>query len=265
MNTTERGPITRKRDISRLQSLAAWLMLIGSGLAGWLPAQSQELPVAAGKIAPVTVTLADGARLGCTIALPGKFRMDGPPAPLIISLHFGWRGQLPPQFGRGLLEQLIQPAFGKLGAILAAPDCPGDGWTDARGEAAVLQLLQFLKKAYPVDPRRVALAGYSLGGIGTWYLIARHPDLFSAGIVVSGATRPEWAAAITAVPLYVIHSRADTVLSYASLAPIVAETRRQNPGLVFVTVDGTTHYDTRGFLEPLRKAAPWLKKIWKPK
>ena len=38
-----------------------------------------------------------------------------------------------------------------------------------------------MPKEYSIDPQRIYLTGLSMGGYGTWDLLARKPDLFAAG------------------------------------------------------------------------------------
>ncbi|MCA9537030.1 MAG: alpha/beta fold hydrolase [Myxococcales bacterium] len=46
--------------------------------------------------------------------------------------------------------------------------------------------LRALRARHPVDPERIYLAGFSLGGDTSWALLARHPDVYR-GAVVLGA------------------------------------------------------------------------------
>ena len=38
--------------------------------------------------------------------------------------------------------------------------------------------------------------------------------------------------------------------------------QKQGHEVTFVALDGVTHYDAGGFIEPLRAAVPWLGSVW---
>lgn len=50
----------------------------------------------------------------------------------------------------------------------APPDSLGGDWTTAQNGAAVVWLTRAIMKRYAVDPGKVVLSGYSMGGVGTW-------------------------------------------------------------------------------------------------
>ena len=128
--------------------------------------------------------LRDGSILRYTVSLPGTKRDAA--APLVLALHYG--GEVTPYYGKGYLQLLAAPAFQDLKAVILAPDCPGRGWTDPKSEAAVLELIEFAAKTLSIDQSQVIVTGFSMGGIGTWYLSGRHPDIFCAAVPV--AARP---------------------------------------------------------------------------
>jgi predicted esterase len=74
----------------------------------------------------------------------------------------------------------------RLGAFLAIPF--GRSNTDflGPGEVDVLDVLKEMKRLYPIDPDRVYLYGYSMGGMGVYSLGGHYPDLWAAGIVIAG-------------------------------------------------------------------------------
>lgn len=47
-------------------------------------------------------------------------------------------------------------------------------------------LIDFISNKYSVDSRKIIITGFSLGGDGVWSMIETYPDLFAAGVVVSG-------------------------------------------------------------------------------
>ncbi|HVY09938.1 MAG TPA: prolyl oligopeptidase family serine peptidase [Mycobacteriales bacterium] len=49
------------------------------------------------------------------------------------------------------------------------------------------QVWHAVAKAFPLDPERTVLSGYSMGGLGTNALAVAHPDLFAKAVTLAGA------------------------------------------------------------------------------
>ena len=200
----------------------------------------------------------DNGTLRYTISIP-KDGAKKSAAPLIIALHYG--GEVTPFYGRGMIDSLVGPAFAELGAIIIAPDSLGGDWTQSKNEQAVLFLIDSACASYNIDAKKVLLTGFSMGGIGTWFIASRHQDRFSAAIPIAGgppAREVKWE-----IPLYVIHSRADTVLRLEPTRQYVDQAKAKGANIELVILDGITHYDTGRFAKPLKEAVPWIKKVWK--
>jgi predicted peptidase len=195
-----------------------------------------------------------------TLSVPSGYSPDTP-APLVVALHYS--GPVTPFFGGGMLRTLVEPALRSLNAVMVAPDCPAGRWDDPMSEAAVLDLIREIRQEYAIDPRRIILTGYSLGGMGTWYLAARHPDLFCAAIPMASRTDATTAERARSVPLYVIHSAADQLLPVEQMRALVESLRRQGVRVEYVELAGVDHYDVSAFIEPLRAAAAWLERRWR--
>jgi pimeloyl-ACP methyl ester carboxylesterase len=182
----------------------------------------------------------------------------GQRVPLILALHYGGS----PTFGKGAtyLKILAEPGFRDLGALILAPDCPGQGWTDPRSEAAVLALLDHAMRTWPVDPERTAVTGYSMGAMGAWHLAQEHPEKFRAAISVSGAPVREMPVTI---PVYAILSDHDEIIDGEPLRRAVKAMRRAGvEARLIMLPDGPSHYRFADFVLPLRRSMKWLKKVW---
>ncbi|MBN2430644.1 MAG: dienelactone hydrolase family protein [Acidobacteria bacterium] len=201
----------------------------------------------------------EGPSLPVTLSVPEGYSPDRP-APLVVALHY--RGPVTPFFGGGMLRELVEPGLRSLNAVMVAPDCPTDRWNDPVSEAAVLELITDVRAAYAVDSEKIILTGYSLGGIGTWYLAARHPGLFCAAIPMASGTNAATVQQIRDIPLYVIHSTADKLLTIHKIRGFVEELRRRGVSVEFREVPGVDHFDVTAFVEPLRDAGGWLRRRW---
>jgi pimeloyl-ACP methyl ester carboxylesterase len=61
-----------------------------------------------------------------------------------------------------------------------------DTWNTVHGERFVLTLLEIAKTQHEIDPDRVYVAGFSMGGTGSWFFAGRHPDLFAGAVPGAG-------------------------------------------------------------------------------
>jgi len=197
----------------------------------------------------------DGGTLRCSLWVPPL--EDGSTVPLVVALHYG--GEVTRYYSMGFIRSLVVPGMKTLGAIIVAPDCPGNGWTDPISERSVLALTQYAIRHWPVDRRRVVVTGYSLGGIGTWFLASRHPEIFSAAVPVAG--RPVGDAEIR-VPVYAINGRRDEVIDLEPTRRVIEALRAKGARVELIVVKGPTHYQTEGFVAPLKEAVTWLRQLW---
>jgi dipeptidyl aminopeptidase/acylaminoacyl peptidase len=206
-----------------------------------------------------TMAVASDRTLRYTLALPPAFSPDRR-YPLVVALHYG--GPVTPYYGKPFLVNLILPGLGGLEALMVAPDCPSETWTEPRSEEAVLTLIRRVAEDYPVDPRRIVLTGFSLGAIGTWKLALEHPDMFSATIPISGMPPRGVVVGPAAPPFLVIHSLSDEIFPLGPLREFLTFCGERGLEVEFRPVPGLSHYGYDAFVPALREAVPWLEEIW---
>ena len=140
--------------------------------------------------------------------------------PLVVFLHgAGERGtdnkkQVEAQYGAQMWAreevQKEHPCF------IAAPQCPTDcRWTDDAVHTLVVEMIYGLLRDFPTDASRVYLTGLSMGGMGTWFLTAAHPELFAAAAPICGAAKLETARGIKSMPVWAFHAEEDPVVPAA--------------------------------------------------
>lgn len=102
--------------------------------------------------------------------------------------------------GRGLIVGLHGGGEGAGDAQSAtrffSPSCLGmypqgirlvhDTWNTVHGERFVLTLLEIARIEHEIDPDRVYVMGFSMGGTGSWFLAGRHPDQFAGASPLAG-------------------------------------------------------------------------------
>lgn len=75
-----------------------------------------------------------------------------------------------------------------------------------------LEVLGKLQKEFSIDDKRLYLTGLSMGGYGTWDLLARYPKMFAAAVPVCGGGDESMAAVMKDVPIWCFHGGADPVV-----------------------------------------------------
>jgi predicted peptidase len=202
-----------------------------------------------------------GTSIGYAISVPPTYNR-ATPVPLVLALHFGVQGGPSLFAGRDLLRILIAPALAELGAVIVAPDALGAGpWTTPQNEEAVLGLLDAVMRSYSIDPRRVIVTGFSMGGAGTWHFAGKYPDRFAAAVPVAG--RPPATATGWRVPVFAVHSRGDRVVPIGPTEARIDELKRAGVAAALFALDRPTHYQTGAHAEGVRQAVPWLRQILK--
>ncbi len=139
-------------------------------------------------------------------------------APLIAFLHgSGERGTDPALLALwGPLRYLADG--GALPAFVAAPQCPLElRWGQLLPELDAW--LDDLLARHPIDPNRVLLSGFSMGGFGAWQWALRRLDRFAALLPVAGNgfrfreyTIPENLCALRTLPIWLVHGARDEVV-----------------------------------------------------
>jgi predicted peptidase len=194
-----------------------------------------------------------------SLLLPEGYQGDTP-VPLVFALHYSGHGL--PFYGELFLTELIGPALSKLGAIMVAPDCPAKDWTCPESEAFVLNLLDFIESNYDIDPSRVLLTGFSMGGIGTWHLASKFQDRFTAALVMAAGSPEDTLTTDWTLPLYVIHAREDQLFPIANTTRAVVNLEESGVDITYRILEHTTHYETQKFIIPLQDAASWIIEHW---
>ncbi|MEU5261166.1 alpha/beta hydrolase-fold protein [Amycolatopsis sp. NPDC021455] len=147
--------------------------------------------------------------------------------PLVVTLHGG--GEVADNDMTQLTGNRIAVTFAKPErqhtnpAFVLAPQIPlprpmdgpdGTDWTDARVNAATVELIDTFAAREPVDPDRIYLVGLSSGGRGIYHLLPKYPGKFAAALPTSGWGEVSAMDKITRVPLWADHSIDDPVVPY---------------------------------------------------
>lgn len=204
--------------------------------------------------------LPDAGRVTFAISIPPKYD-PSKPTPLVLSLHPG--GERTPYYGSAFTRVVVEPGLRELGAIIIAPDCPTDGWTTPVAERAAMMLVEAALESYHIDRRRILVTGFSMGGRGTWFMAARHSDLFTAAIPMAASTGELTSDQLGTIPTYIIHSRDDEVVPYGPAEKNARELERMKKPVRFAGLSGLRHFEMVNYVDALRQGARWIADRWK--
>jgi predicted peptidase len=77
------------------------------------------------------------------------------------------------------------------------------------GSRMAVEVVEHLAQEFPIDERRIYVTGQSMGGAGTWNVIANRPDFFAAAVVCCGSASSEKGTESLKTPLWNFHGMAD--------------------------------------------------------
>lgn len=157
------------------------------------------------------------ADLPCRVLLPEPYRPDETRYPLVVSLHgSGERGQdnvAQLQNGLSVFERRTHRC------IVVAPQLEegstfGGSWYGgaSEGQQRTMALVRELAARRSVDPARIYAVGFSMGAIGLWDVLVRHPGVFAAAVLIAGDFDAEAAAPLASFPLWAVHGADDELV-----------------------------------------------------
>ncbi|MCW3016740.1 MAG: putative penicillin acylase [Solirubrobacterales bacterium] len=112
------------------------------------------------------------------------------------------------------------------GSLVATPSGRGpDGFYAGLPEADTFEVWADVARHYRLDPARSAVSGYSMGGFGTYRLLARWPDLFARGFAVVGVpgTVSDQLASLRNTPLMTWNAAGDELVNILDSEQAVAD------------------------------------------
>ena len=177
------------------------------------------------------------------------------PYPLIIALH-GLGGTEDAFFDN--YDKAFPPLAEQHGYIVAAvlgyrvdgsygwglgnpPADPTTRRTQDLSEQDVMHVLDLARKSYKIDPNRIYLMGHSMGGIGTWKLAPKYPDIWAAIAPFSGSGQPATLERIRTVPEFVVHGDNDPTVNVQGSRTMVAKAKELGIEVKYVEVPGGNH------------------------
>ncbi len=115
------------------------------------------------------------------------------------------------------------------------PDVPG------MGARMAFEIVDSLLARLPIDRGRIYVTGHSMGGAGTWHMIAQRPGFFAAAVPVCGHPAPSTARAVKDVPVWNFHGALDDVEPVTSSRVMIAALRKAGGRPLYTEYPGIGH------------------------
>jgi predicted peptidase len=163
--------------------------------------------------------------------------------------------------------------FDKYPCYVLAPQCPkGEMWstlmngkpfsaTPTRPMEMLIQLMTKITAQYPIDPARIYVTGVSMGGFGTWDLMARFPDRFAGAVPICGGGDVKTIDKIKHIPVWAFHGAEDPTVPAELTRKMIYALQEVGAFPGYTEYPGVGHASWHhAYKEP--QLMPWL---WKQK
>lgn len=158
-------------------------------------------------------------------------------------------------------------------AIIIFPQCPESSyWASVKKEYSGKKAKQFkfhkelveyptldllqkflfsIEKSYHIDPTRRYIGGLSMGGMGTFELVARMPNYFAAAFSICGGGHQKWARKLKNTPFWIFHGSNDQIVSSHYSKKMFKKMKRVNDQVRLTIYKGVDHNSwDKAFKEP---------------
>lgn len=146
-------------------------------------------------------------------------------------------------------------------AYVLFPQCPADHYWALRERPAnfqgnpfpqyseitpslnlVTQLLNEVLNIYPIDTDRIYVVGLSMGGMGTFDMVCRNPDLFAAAVPICGGVNIDRLKSIrTRTHFRIFHGDADSVVPVVFSRDAYRVLKENQMSVEYIEFPGVNH------------------------
>lgn len=99
---------------------------------------------------------------------------------------------------------------------------PGPG----QGVGIVLQIIDSLRREFPIDQRRIYVTGQSMGGAGVWNILVSRPNFFAAAVPCCGSRSMDDGSASIKTPIWNFHGDSDQTVPVSLSRDRIAARRK---------------------------------------
>jgi predicted peptidase len=93
-------------------------------------------------------------------------------------------------------------------------------------DSLAIEIIERLVEELPIDRARIYVTGHSMGGAGTWHVLAQRPDLFAAGAPVCGRANLSTLPRLKDIPIWNFQGAIDEIESVETSRRIIADLRK---------------------------------------
>jgi predicted peptidase len=119
------------------------------------------------------------------------------------------------------------------------------------------KLVDQVLHTYPVDKKRVYVGGLSMGGMGTFELVRRHPKRFAAAFPICGGASPATAKKLTRPEWWIFHGAKDDIVPY-QLSEQMVNAIKAKKGTVRYTLYPDVNHNSWDNAFAEKELLPWL-------
>jgi predicted peptidase len=136
---------------------------------------------------------------------------------------------------------------GQFASYVLAPQIDTKSWFQSFSSTpneAMKLTIDALKKVINtenIDTSRVYVTGLSMGGMGTWDILAREPQLFAAAVPMSGGADLKTASKIKDIPVWAFHGGADSVVPVSEMRATIQALKDAGGSPKYTEVAGADH------------------------
>ena len=133
-------------------------------------------------------------------------------------------------------------------SFIVAPQCPsGKAWGDQNSEVPtvetklIFEILREVQAGHSIDKDRLYVTGISLGGYGTWDLIARRPEMFAAAVPICGGGPISKAPLMVKTSIWAFHGDQDELVNVSESRTMIAAIRNAGGHPKYTEYKGVGH------------------------
>jgi poly(3-hydroxybutyrate) depolymerase len=185
----------------------------------------------------------------------------GVPRTLVLLLHgtvakvSGVQGLDAHSQTRALVGCLAAPALGGLDPIILSPRSSSGQWWSKADTELVLGLVVAVRSRWPAAGARSVIAGYSNGGIGTWYFARLYPEYFSAAVPIAFN---DTIVGASPLPIYAIQGTKDEQFRIDPVREAVSALKATGQDVTWQEKYRGSHYKPCSYVPELAAAGDWL-------
>jgi len=121
----------------------------------------------------------------------------------------------------------------------------GENWTPIAGfgdgAKLALEIVDALRREFPIDGRRIYVAGQSMGGAGVWNMLTFRPRYFAAAVICCGGASADDGSGSPQTPVWNFHGAADQTVPVSISRNRIAARRKAGGQPIYTEYAGVDH------------------------